>query len=244
MSEREEVQLERGYVLHQRAYKNSSQLVDCLTEGHGLVTLVAQGSRRLASGRRAMLQPFLPLRLSWLRRGELGRLTHVEFCHPLPVLSGKSLLAGYYLNELLIRLTARGDANSDVFSCYSRCLEDLDSSAGKSRALRLFELRLLRGLGYALELDRDVVTGEPLTPDLMYRYEAERGPSLGSGAGYGDEQYSGRDLISLRDEVLDDDQALRSAKRLLSRLLRFYLGDRPLKTRTVLMEILGRGLAL
>ncbi|NNC63287.1 MAG: DNA repair protein RecO, partial [Gammaproteobacteria bacterium] len=175
MSEREQVQLERAYVLHQRAYRNTSQLLDCLSEHHGLVTLVAQGSRRAYKGQRAILQPFLPLRVSWVRRGELGRLTHVELERTATPLAGQSLLAGFYLNELLLRLTARGDPNADIFSCYSRCLSDLMTPSSVARALRLFELRLLQALGYAVELGYDVESGEPIQPGFSYRFEAERG---------------------------------------------------------------------
>jgi recombinational DNA repair protein (RecF pathway) len=32
MSEREEVLLERAFVLHHRPYRNTSQLIDCLTK--------------------------------------------------------------------------------------------------------------------------------------------------------------------------------------------------------------------
>src|SRR5690606_33609603 len=113
-------------------------------------------SRRAPRGRRALLQPFVPLVLSWTRRGDLGRLTHVEAEHPGFELGGERLLAAYYVNELLLRLLARGDPNELVFSCYSDCLSNLGGSSNVARALRLFELRLLRALGYGLELDCDV----------------------------------------------------------------------------------------
>ncbi|MDH3419393.1 MAG: DNA repair protein RecO [Gammaproteobacteria bacterium] len=242
MSEREQVHLERSYVLHQRAYRNTSQLLDCLSERHGLVTLVAQGSRRAYKGQRALLQPFLPLRVSWVRRGELGRLTHVELEHAAAPLAGRSLLAGFYLNELLLRLTARGDPNAEIFSCYSRCLSDLMTPSSVARALRLFELRLLQALGYAAELGHDVDTGEPIQPGLSYRFEAERGACVHTGSGNGDDTFLGQDLIALREETLADEQSLRAAKRLLARLLNVYLGERPLKTRSVMREVVGRGL--
>ena len=97
-----------GSSLHQRAYLNTSQLIECLTEHHGVVGLVAQGSRRRSSGRRAVLQPFSPLRLSWTRRTELGRLTGVEAAGPALGLQGDNLFAGFYVNELVLRLIARG----------------------------------------------------------------------------------------------------------------------------------------
>lgn len=242
MSDREQVQLERAYVLHQRAYRNTSQLLDCLAERHGLVTLVARGSRRAGRGQRAILQPFLPLRLSWVRRGELGRLTQAEPERAGAELPGRSLLAAYYLNELLMRLMARGDPNPEVFSCYSRCLSDLANPADVPRALRLFELRLLEALGYGVELDHDVETGEPIQPGLSYRFEAERGACVHAGPNNGDGTYLGRHLIELREGSLGDEQSLRAAQRLLAGLLDVYLGDRPLRTRAVMRDIVGRGL--
>ena len=61
MSERVEVLLEPGFVLHQRPYRNSSLIVDCLTAGHGRQSLVARGARRADSRQRALLQAFQPL---------------------------------------------------------------------------------------------------------------------------------------------------------------------------------------
>jgi DNA repair protein RecO (recombination protein O) len=243
MSEREQVLLERGFVLHQRAYRNTSQLLDCLTATHGRVALVAQGSRRASrDSRRALLQPFALLRLSWLRRGELGRLTHVEAEAQSYDLGTQHVLAGFYVNELLLRLMARDDPNSDVFSCYSRCLAQLAASANVARTLRLFELQLLRALGYGLELQNDTETGEPLRGESRYLFELERGPRIAVSSSLQAEIYSGHELISLREQTLEDDASLRAAQRLLGRVLKAYLGERPLKSRLVFKDIVSRGL--
>jgi DNA repair protein RecO (recombination protein O) len=240
MSDREAVLLERGFVLHHRPYRNSSLLVDCLTEGYGRIGLVAQGSRRTATGQRALLQPFLPLRLSWIRRGELGRLTQVEAASGPLELSGTALLAGFYVNELMLRLLQRGDRNEAIYSCYSSCVLELSARTRVSRSLRLFELALLEALGYGVELGRDVHTGEPLRPDAAYVFEPEAGPARRE-ARAAEEQFSGRDLISLRDRALNDPDSLRAAKRLLGGILRTHLGERPLKSREVMKEIYDGG---
>ncbi|HEX7236616.1 MAG TPA: recombination protein O N-terminal domain-containing protein, partial [Gammaproteobacteria bacterium] len=99
MAEREQVLLEPGIVLHQRPYRDSSQLLECMTAAHGRMGLVARGSRRATTGQRALLQPFAPLKLSWIRRGDLGRLTHVEADAPSYALADQRLLAGFYANE-------------------------------------------------------------------------------------------------------------------------------------------------
>jgi DNA repair protein RecO (recombination protein O) len=204
--------------------------------------LVARGSRSGKTRQRALLQPFVPLLLSWVRRGELGRLTHVEADGESHALQGQRLLAGYYANELLLRLLARGDPNGEVFSCYSRCLAQLGGPSSLARALRIFELELLRALGYGLELDGDTLTGEPLRAELRYVYELEQGLRRAEVQDSDAELYSGRDLLALRSLTLDDDASLRTAQRLLGRALREHLGDRPLKSRLVLQDIVSRGL--
>jgi len=242
MAEREQVLLERGFVLHQRPYLDSSQLLECMTVGHGRVGLVARGSRRAQNRQRALLQPFVPLRVSWVRRGELGRLTHVEPDGQSLALEGQRLLAGFYANELLLRLLARGDANGEVFSCYSRCLVQLAEVASLPRTLRVFELTLLRALGYGLELDGESATGKPLHEGSRYVYELEQGFRLATAADSDADAYSGRELIALRSLALEDDDSLRAAQRLLGRVLRAHLGDRPLQSRLVLQDIVSRGL--
>ena len=241
MTERERVLLERGFVLHHRPYRNSSQIVECLTAGRGRVGLVAQGSRRAANGQRAHLQPFVPLRLSWTRRGELGRLTGVEPDAADFALRGQALLAGYYVTELILHLSVRDDPNSDVFECYEDCLTALAQGAPLARTVRLFELGLLRGLGYGLELDRDASTGDPLQPESRYVFELEHGPRRADAASDGT-AFWGRELISLHSRSLDDRDSLRAAKRLLGRVLDAYLGRRRLKTRGVLEDIVELGI--
>jgi DNA repair protein RecO (recombination protein O) len=241
MADREQVLLEPGFVLHQRPYRNTSQLLECVTASHGRVGLVARGSRRANSGQRALLQPFVPLRLSWLRRGELGSLTHVEAAGGTYDLAAQTLLAGYYANELLLRLTARGDPNAEVFSCYSRCLAALATAKAAARPLRAFELALLDALGYGVELATDA-TGYPLEPETRYVFEVEQGLRRVLQADTDVDAYAGRDLIALREDKLDDDGSLRAAQRLLGRVLRMHLGERPLQSRLVLQDIVSRGL--
>lgn len=242
MTEREQVLLEHGFVLHQRPYRDSSQLLECMTAAHGRMGLVARGSRRAKTGQRALLQPFAPLRMSWVRRGELGRLTHVEAEGLSHALEGQRLLAGFYVNELLLRLTARGDPNPEVFSCYSRCLAQLAGTQSVARPLRVFEFELLRALGYGLELDGDSATGEPLRSDSSYVYELEQGFRRAEPRDEDEDHYPGRDLLALRDLRLDDDASLRTAQRLLGRALKAHLGERPLMSRLVLQDIVSRGL--
>lgn len=242
MSEREEVLLQPGYVLHHRPFKNTSQIIDFITPEYGRIGAVAQGSRRANSGRRALLQPFAPLRISWVRSGDLARLTQVEAESTAFSLSGDGLLGGFYVNELVLRLSLRGDSNHEIYTCYSDCLVRLADRTSVARTLRFFELSLLRALGYGLELECDTQTGEPLRPDGRYVFESESGPRACVSVAEDQAAYWGRELISLHGGQLEDRDSLRAARRLLARALDVYLGDRPLNSRAVLREIVERGL--
>ncbi len=241
MSEREEVLLETCYVLHQRPYRNTSLIVDCLTLNHGRIGLVAQAARRPGGGLNSLLQPFRRIRVSWVRRGELGRLTGVESDAIAHAIEGDALISAYYLNELLLRLVPSGDHNDRILNCYSHCLGRLAEDQTPARALRLFELELLDELGYHVDLEQDFRTGEPIRPEQEYVFEHEGGMTISTET-LTMETFEGDDLISLREHRLDNSKSLKAAKRLLARILDFHLGDRPLRTRMVMRQIFDRGL--
>ncbi|MEZ5520823.1 MAG: DNA repair protein RecO C-terminal domain-containing protein [Dokdonella sp.] len=72
---------------------------------------------------------------------------------PLP-LRGERLYSAMYLNELVLRLCARGDPHGDLFEHYLLCLQRLaDGEPGWT--LRRFERDLMDVLGYGIVLDRD-----------------------------------------------------------------------------------------
>src|SRR3974390_3396958 len=86
-----------GYLLHQRPYRDSSLIVELYTREHGRLSAfarAARGPRTLLRG----LQPFRPLLLSWVGRGEAPTLTAAEADGPPPpALAADRLLSGFYL---------------------------------------------------------------------------------------------------------------------------------------------------
>lgn len=229
----QQVQLEPAFVLHHQAYRDSSLLLEIFSPEHGRQGVVARGARAAKSRWRGLLQPFQPLLLSWKTRGELGSLLEAESAGHACRLKGQALFAGFYLNELLLRLLPRGLAEGDCYAAYIEALRRLGD--GEIEApLRIFEKRLLDSLGYGLQLDCDAITGEMLEPAVLYRYEYERGPVAVSGTEQGPLVIEGATLLALAAESLSGTEQLKQAKQLLQRTLRLYLGDRPLKTREVL----------
>ena len=114
-----------AYVLHARAYRENSLLLETLTREHGRAAMVARGAKGAKSKWRNLLQPFRPLLVSWSGRGELGTLTGADQVAAPPRLHGEALYCGLYLNELLIRLLHRGDPHPEVFERYRAALSEL-----------------------------------------------------------------------------------------------------------------------
>lgn len=211
-------------------------LLEVFSEAHGRVGLVARGARGPRSRWRAVLQPFRSLLLSWQLRGELGTLTGAEAggtATPAPT-RGDALLALYYVNELLLRLTARLDPHTELFADYTRVVAALMAGEPPAPALRRFEKRLLDTLGYGPELGHDA-TGQAVEAAASYRYE----PTLGLASCRPDAPGAllGASLQALAADQLADPRALADARRLLRAALEVHLDGRPLKTREMLTRL-------
>lgn len=233
------VQLQPCYILHHRAYRDTSLLLEVFSRAHGRVGVVARGARGKRSRYTGLLQPFRPLLLSWSGKGELGTLTGAE-PDGVPLDSqGPALISGFYLNELLMRLIGRGDPLDELYDHYALALHRLALGEGES-VLRRFEVELLQQLGYGLILDHDAATGEAIEVERRYRYSLEQGPLALDFEG-GDEIdliVHGRTLLGLESGELEG-ASVGEAKRLMRAALAPHLGDRPLKSRELFLAMYG-----
>lgn len=230
------VQDEPAFLLHHRPFRDTSRILDIISPNHGRLALVARGSRSAKSRLRGVLRPFLPLRLSWVIRSDLGTLTGAEMNGAPLSLHGDALMSGYYANELLLKLLHRHDPQAEIFHAYRRTIENLAASADVAMPLRHFEMELLRLLGYALNLDHDTETRKPLLADSMYEYRVEQGPVL-IGDHKGAMVFSGQELTAVGNEDFDRPEILNCAGRLLREVISFHLGGKELKSRKVLLEL-------
>ncbi len=228
----ERVELQPAYILHQRPYRNSSRLLEVLSRGHGRFGMVARGVAGRRSRLQGRLQLFRPLLISWQSRGDLATMRSAEPDGMPLALSGAALMSGFYLNELLLRLTGRHVVSPELFDSYHRTLNRLAADGVNQEALRVFECRLLEELGYGMILDHDVQSGRPIQPDACYCYHIERGPvevvAQKDSSGL---RVTGSSLLALAAGELRDERSLKEARRLMRLVLNHYLGDRPLRSR-------------
>jgi DNA repair protein RecO (recombination protein O) len=89
-----------AYVLHVRAWRETSLLLDAFTRDFGRVGLVARGVRGArARLSRSALEPLQALRMDWSGRGELQTLTAVEPIGAPLSFRGDALLSAMYVND-------------------------------------------------------------------------------------------------------------------------------------------------
>jgi DNA repair protein RecO (recombination protein O) len=226
-------ELHPAYIIHRRRYRETSLLLECLSADYGRVGVVARGAigRRKRGG--DAIQAFQHYKMSWSGRAELHTLTGLEPVGTALTLVGERLFSGFYVNELIMRLTGRHDPNAGLFAIYEQTLTSLARPAAAIEPiLRRFEKSLLETCGYGLELVREVGSGAEIDPSRTYYYVVERGPMPAADGDHGI-FVSGQTLLALAGRRDFRAPQLQEAKRLMRFVLRQYIGDRPLASRAL-----------
>jgi DNA repair protein RecO (recombination protein O) len=225
------------YVLHTHPFKETSLVVELFSKGFGRVAAVAKGARRPHSAMRGMLQSFQLLEGAWSGKNELKTLHSLDWHAGLTLLKGEALMCGFYMNELLLRLLPREDAHENLFDYYVEALQTLANEPDLATTLRRFELKLLQEMGYAVPLLIDE-NDAPIIANTDYRYEAEYGASELKNTKNG-VQLLGKTLLDMARDDYSDVQTQNQSKQLMRYLLAYYLGDKPLHTRQLLIDLQG-----
>ena len=244
---------EPAYVLHRYDWSESSLILEVLTRHHGRIALVAKGAKKPSSNFRPILLPLQHLNLAFGGDAEIRTLRSSEWMggHVMP--TGEALMAGYYLNELLMRLLARDDPHPALFDAYALTVHIIAQEFRKEAAgekvlevaLRAFELMLLREIGFLPTLQSQTASLTELLTDVNYVLV----PEGGLRAAYAQDRSSltGAQWLSLQ-AALDSDapfsqllQACSSCvqplKTQLRTLLHYHCGVTTLKTRQMMMDL-------
>jgi DNA repair protein RecO (recombination protein O) len=233
------ITLTPAYILHHRPYRDTSRILEVITRDHGRLCLFARGVRGPKARLASVLQPFQLLLVSWSGRGEAAQLTGAESADHGPPMPSLCLMAAFYLNELLMKLTTRHDPLPALFDDYHATLESLRQGMPLEPVLRVFEKRLLDALGYGLDLVVEAQTGKPIESGEYYHFRPAQGlfPTVAEAAG----AVSGRSLLSLAEERLESERDLEDSRRLLQAALAQCLEGRELTTRAVAKAVARRG---
>jgi DNA repair protein RecO (recombination protein O) len=208
------VEDDAGFVLHRRAYGESSVTLELFTERLGRVAAIAKGARSMAprSGKDS-LGAGTRYQFSLAGNGELLQLRRFEASQVSPLLQGEASLALMYINELLVHLLPRGDSHPQLLHAYQELLPAL-SQPSLAFNLRCFERGLLDSLGYGIDFSNDV-DGASICPGNHYRLDADAGFSLTQAEAL--HAIAGQTILAFFDAELARSQTL--AMRLLMRSL-------------------------
>lgn len=227
-----------AYVLHQYDWSESSLVVELFTRAQGRVVVVAKGAKRPTSNFRPVLLPFQPLLVSLGKpprdeAGEIVGLRAAEWAGGAAPAAPGMLFAGFYLNELLLKLLAREDPHAELFDAYGAALQALAGVAGSEAeaVLRRFERRLLEELGYGIDFEHDAV-GARLDADAYYHFRSGIGFVAAAPGGAG-APVRGAELAGVAAEDYADPAVRVVARRVFREAIAACLDGRELGTRAV-----------
>ena len=228
---------QRGFVLHRRAYSETSLLVDVFTEDTGRLSLLAKGARARRSAWKSVLQPFTPLLLRWSGKSGLKILTKAEPAAITLPLQQTALYSGFYVNEMLVRVLENQTAYQELFNHYLQCVTRLASNAEQLEPiLRTFEFQMLRALGYGVDFCHCMATGEEVDPNMWYQFRENEG--FIASLLQNNLSFLGKDLLAFEALDFSNKSTQQAAKRFTRIALKPYLGSQPLKSRELFQSIL------
>ncbi|MEO0443690.1 MAG: DNA repair protein RecO [Pseudomonadota bacterium] len=224
------VDLQPAYVLHTRPFQDSSLLVTIFSLDYGRLTLLAKGVRNNKSHKRQLLQPFIPLNLSWQGKSSLKTLVGIDADKAVTALHNKHLYCGFYINELLMYLLPENDSADSIFQLYEHSLSQLMHENDLEQCLRYFEFSLLADLGYGIDFVHDNQSGTAIMPEQHYYLEPELGFILADNE-QSKPYFLGAELLAIANHDYTRMAVRRTAKQVARFLLDFYLQGKEIKSR-------------
>ncbi|OED38270.1 DNA repair protein RecO [Chromatiales bacterium (ex Bugula neritina AB1)] len=227
------VTLQPAYVVHTRAFRDTSLIVEVFTPEYGRMSLLARGAKSGKAKKSLILQPFRALHVSWAGRSELPVLSAVEEAGNSLRLQGEALACGYYVNELIYFLVPRFEPSTNLFAEYWPVIESLTTVERREEALRTFEVTLLEQIGYAPQIAHDIESGLPIEPGKNYRYRIPEGPVQVENTDKSGIAIGGHALLDLQRQAYAHPATSREIRFLMRSLIHYHLDGRELISRTL-----------
>ncbi len=228
------VRNQKCYVLRTIPHSESSLIVDVFTQNYGRISLMAKGARRLKSQFRGKIRPFQLSLVNWSGKTEIPIMTAlVNLASPVD-LSGRRVYCSYYLNELIIRFLRQSSSYQELFHVYQKTLDELADPVNEFHALRVFELRLLKFLGYELTLVTEADGITAINPEKHYHYDFEAGAALTTNRTVNSVQ--GATLLAIAREKFTGSDVRNEAQRFLRRAIEYHCEGKVNRSREVFRQ--------
>ncbi len=225
-----------AFVIHKYWSRETSARVIFFTKEQGMVRCHYKGGR--SPKKQALLQSFLPLWVNIATRGDAFFVQTLELSSSPIALSGKTLFAGLYLNELLQYVLQPHDPQEILYMAYVTALNALaitTVSLQIEAILRRFEWVLLTACGQQISLTHEARSNLPLALDTHYRFV------VGEGLVASPDGFLGAHLLAMANNSLDSQEVLWVAKRLMRMAIDDLLDGKVIKTRSLYRVLSNQG---
>lgn len=156
----------RGIVLRRRDLGEADRIITIFTAERGKLRIVAKGTRRPSSKMAGHLEPFCATRLLVARARNLDIISQAETIEHFSALraSETAIATAGYLAELIDALMPEDQAHESVYELTYAALRLLSEDHDPRLVTHIFEMGLLRQLGYRPELVTCVMCGAEILP--------------------------------------------------------------------------------
>ncbi len=223
-----------GYLIHHRKYREKSHIVHLFTQEYGRVDGIL---------RQIPPPQYQPICLQATGKSELKNFTKLEILNQPVFFHGDAFFAGFYLNEIVLRLCPLEEALPQTFEQYQLTLLQLQQLASHEQAslflrqiLRQFEHVLLQELGYAIDFSVDA-NQQDILPLRHYQFQLNDGFLPVAQASRS--TLSGALITSMQNHEDGQDfshEQLQLLGKLYRQMISSLLGDRPLKSRQLWIQ--------
>ena len=223
-----------GYLIHHRKYREKSHIVHLFTQEYGRVDGIL---------RQTPPPQYQPIRLQATGKSELKNFTKLEILNQPVFFHGDAFFAGFYLNEILLRLCPLEEMMPQTFEQYQLILVLLQQLATHEQAavflrqiLRQFEHVLLVELGYAIDFSTDA-SQRDIQVNQHYQFQLNHGFLPVSQASRS--TLDGMLIASMQSYEDGQDfshEQLQLLGKLYRQMISALLGDRPLKSRQLWIQ--------
>lgn len=223
-----------GYLIHHRKYRERSHIVHLFTQEHGRVDGIL---------RQTPPPQYQPIALQASGKSDLKNFTKLEIINQPIFFFGDAFFAGFYLNEILLRLCPLEVEMPQTFLQYAETLGHLQTMAQHAtpheflrQILRKFEHELIEELGYPLDFSVDASQAD-IQPLQHYQFQLNAGfmPVVQASRA----TLSGQQVLSMYDYEKGMDfnpEQLQLLSKLYRQMISSLLGDRPLKSRQLWIQ--------
>ena len=227
-----------AYLMHQRPFSESSQIINLFSRHFGRVDLIAKGSKRPKSKFKSFLQPFTPILVSWSGRSQLKTLRSIDIkIKQKTTLPNKQLMSAFYLNELILSLLTTTAPYPELFDCYALTIDKLSDIDSSESVLRTFEINLLRQIGYAINFQTEAMSANEIEAEHVYRFVVEEGFIRSKTTTPHHSLIKGSIIKAIEKGDYSTSQILKAAKRITRESIKYHLSGKELNTKKVFRSI-------